>query len=56
MKRAMQTGSLVVCGYLGMWLLVCFLLVAMIYGNTASTPDWVFWVGLALALPLHIIL
>lgn len=56
MKRAMQTGFLLVCGYLGMWLLVCFLLAGMIYGTAANTPDWVFWVGLALAVPLYLVL
>lgn len=56
MKRAFQTGFLIVCGYLGVWLLVCFFLASMIYGGGADTPDWVFWVGLALAVPLYIIL
>ena len=56
MKRSTQTVLLIVCGYLGMWLLVCFLISSMIYGTTANTPDWVFWAGLALAIPLYIIL
>jgi hypothetical protein len=56
MKRAMQTGFLIVCGYLGMWLLVCFFVSAMVYGTAANTPDWVFWAGLALAIPLYLVL
>lgn len=56
MKRTIQTVFLTVCGYLGMWLLVCFLICAMVYGTAANTPDWVFWAGLALAIPLYLVL
>lgn len=53
--KAVRMAALIICGCLGLWLIVATIMRAAVYGRTADTPDLVFWVSLIVSLPAYFV-